>query len=311
LCVMTTGNSTNSVTQTFALHTITSLPLDPHFPLYEHYPAMKLGVRESVRHYANLLAPLAATIMASQPGTANWVLMAPPLYVLPSGANLLAWEISRLLSDTPPHNSLRTADLRYSRCPPGGFWFDPLPANGSGLEHQDLSMGGEYSSSGIAARIANRKSLLESEWAPKPDPADFQDRSVLVINDTNVTGTQQHFLQRMIETLHPASIQWLYIIQVDPALGHSNPELEYSLNHLNLNTFEDFAEVVARADIDYTSRCVSRLLRYPEAMLEPWIRTLEENRRKRLHQLIIEEGAFLGEKIRPRVALLEEAAVTP
>lgn len=308
---MKTSNSSDSATHTFALHTITSLPLDPHFPLFEHYPAMKIGVRESVRYYANLLAPLAATIMDSQPGATDWVLTAPPLYVIPSGANLLAWEVNHLLRNNPRYNSLRTLDLRYSRCPPDGYWFDSLPANRANPQSQDLSKGGEYSSSGIEARIANRKSLLQSERAPKPDPAELRDRSVLVINDSNVTGTQQWFLQRFLEPFHPASIQWLYIIQVDPPLGHSNPELEYSLNHLNLSTFEDFAEVVAHADIDYTSRCISRLLRYPEAMLEPFIRSLDETRRRRLHQLVIEEGAFMGDEVRSRVALLQEAGIGP
>jgi hypothetical protein len=36
-----------------ALHTISTLPLDPNFSLFAHYPAVKLGVLESVRYYAH------------------------------------------------------------------------------------------------------------------------------------------------------------------------------------------------------------------------------------------------------------------
>jgi hypothetical protein len=279
-------------TPSFALHTITSIPLDPDFPLFNQYPAMKLGVRDSVRHYANLLAPLAETMMASLPGTTDWVVTAPPLYAIPAGANLLAWETSRILKmRIPRKSSLWMADLRYSLANP---------------QSQDFTSRGEYSSSGVAERIANRRRLLEGDWAPRPDPADFRGRAVLVINDINVTGTQQVFLQRVIETAQPASIHWLYIFQVEAALGRSKPELEYSLNHLNLDTFEDFAEIVARADIDYTSRCISRLLRYPEAMLAPLIRSLDDERRKRLRELIIAEGAFLRDEIQSKVDLLQK-----
>lgn len=293
---MKTIDSTETATHLFAVHTITSLPLDPHFPLYERYPAMKLGVRESVRHYANLLVPLAETIIASQPESIDWVITAPPLFAIPAGANLMAWEVYRLLSEKAfRRNSFRTVDLRYSLSDP---------------QSQDYTKrGGEYSNSGIDERIANRRRLLEGKWAPRPDPADFRGRAVLLINDINVTGTQQRFLQRLLETVRPASVHWLYVIQVDPALGLSNPQLEYALNYLNLETFDDFAEVVARADIDYTSRCLSRLFHYPEEMVEPLIRSLDETRRKKLRQLVSEEGAYRGEDTGSKVALLQDTGI--
>jgi hypothetical protein len=103
---------------------------------------------------------------------------------------------------------------------------------------------------------------------------------VLFINDINVTGTQQLYVQRTMESVHPASIHWLYVIQVEPALGRSNPEIEYELNHLKHETFEDFGEIVARTNIDYTSRCVERLLRYPVERLKPLLRSLDPARHK-------------------------------
>lgn len=273
-----------------ALHSITSLPLDPHFPLFAHYPAMKLGVRESVRFYARLLAPVAEGIMSSQPETTQWTVTAPPLHVLPAGANLMAWEVCRILNeDIARPNAVRAVDLRYSQ-----------------LDARDLSSGTEYSSTGVAERIANRRRLLEGACAPKPDPADFRGHAVLVINDINVTGTQQHFLQRILETVGPASIHWLYVAEVDAALGRSNPELEYSLNHLHLATFEDFAEVVANADIDYTSRCIARLFTYPETNLAQMLHALDKTRRERLHRLVSQEGAYTGEEYKSKVALLRE-----
>jgi hypothetical protein len=287
---MKTTGSDESAMPVFALHTISTLSLDLHFPLYQHYTAMKLGVRDSVRHYAHLLAPLAERIIASQ--ETDWVITAPPLYVVPSGANLLAWEIYRVLNaNGPRHKSLYSADLRYTMANPDSRIFITA---------------GEYSRSAVSERVRNRKSLFEGKWAPRPDPADFRGRSVLVVNDINVTGTQQHFLQQALETAQPAGIYWLYIVQVDATLGRAHPEIEYSLNNAGIKSFDDFAEVVTTADIDYTSRCISRLFSYPEAVLKPLIRSLDEARRKRLHQLVTGEGAYLGDEIRSKVDLLQK-----
>jgi hypothetical protein len=57
-----------------------------------------------------------------------------------------------------------------------------------------------------------------------------------------------------------------------------------------LATFEEFVEIMARADIDYTSRSVDRLLRYSAAEQETLFLSLDERRRSRLHQLIALEG---------------------
>lgn len=295
---MSASNSADSAERLYALHTITTLPLDPRFPLFEHYPAMKIGVRESVRYYASLLAPLAAEIIAAEPETMEWVVTAPPLYAIPAGANLLAWEVYRILTErmlagrSPSHLSIREVNIRYAL---------PIP---SMTRH--VLPGDDYSSSGVDHRIRNRQAVHEGEGAPKLDAADFRGRAVLYVNDINVTGTQQFYMQRALDALHPASIHWLYVIQVDPALGRSNPEVEYSLNYLNLDSFEDFAEIVANADIEYTSRCVARLFAYPQSQLEPLFRSLEARRRKRLHQLASAEGAYTGEGNEAKLALLRE-----
>lgn len=273
-----------------SLHTIASFPLDPHNPLYEHYPAMKLGVRESVRHYATLLAPLAETILASEPETTEWVLTAPPLYVIPAGANLMLEETYRILRES--RRFLKAVDLRYARPNPGSR----------------INLGGDYANARIDVRVGDRKMLFESDWAPRPDPADFRDRAVLVVNDINVTGTQQEFIHRMLESVHPASIHWLYLIQVDAAVGRSHPEVEYSLNHVNLETVEDFAEVLRRPDVDYTARCIRRLFGHPEATLEMLLRSMEPQCLERLHRLLIEEGTYDGEENATGLALLRKYA---
>jgi hypothetical protein len=272
-----------------ALHTITASALDPHFPLFRHYPAMKVGVRGSVRFYAELLAPLAEEIIAGRAGGREWVVTAPPFYVIPAGANLVASEACRLVNERG-EAAVRQVDLRYAR------------ANPQDTRH--VLPGNDYSSSGIDHRMRNRRALHEGDGAPRPDPADFRGRAVIFINDINVTGTQQYFIQRTLEPLQPASIDYLYIVQVEPDLGRAHPEIEYALNYLSMETFEEFADVVARADIEYTSRCVARLFGYPYDTLAPMLRTLDEPRRKRLRQLATDEGVYVDEEQAAKLALL-------
>ncbi|HMH99405.1 MAG TPA: phosphoribosyltransferase family protein, partial [Bradyrhizobium sp.] len=252
------------------MQTITSSSLDPQDPLFQPYPSMKLGVRESVRFYANLLVPLAEKIVASQPETTDWVITAPPLYVIPAGANLIASAVFQKLRERLPRSqSLRLVEMRYAL---------PMPAS-------TPELGGDYSNSDISARIRNRQRLHEGDGAPRPSLADFEGRAVLFINDINVTGTQQRYVQQTLDSVQPASIHWMYIFQVDRDLGRSNPGIEYALNFLNLGTFEEFAEVMASADIDYTSRCVSRLFGYSIESLEPLFRSLDVARRDLLLDL--------------------------
>lgn len=271
-----------------ALHTISSLPLDSDCPLYAHYPAMKLGVLESVRHYAHLLVPLVETIMNSRPESAGWVLTAPPLHAMPAGANLLAREVHRMLGE----GTARFVDLHYAL---------PNPKS------HDFRKGPEYSGSGLADRVADRRRLLTGAWAPKPDPADFRGRDVIVINDINVTGTHERFMRRNLATVAPASINWIYIVQVDSELGHAHPELEQSLNYLTLESYEDFAAVMTGADIEFTSRCISRLLRHPVETLAPLVRSMDEARRRRLAQLIEDEGAYPEDEYKEKLALLRDS----
>ncbi len=283
----------DSSEQSSALHTITSPTLDPRDPLFQPYPSMKLGVRESVRFYTSLLVPVAEKIVASQPETTDWVITAPPLYVIPAGANLLAHAMFQALRERLPRSrSLRLVDLRYAL---------PMAPSNAHL------LGEDYSRSDVAARIRNRHRLHEGEGAPRPDPADFAGRAVLFINDINVTGTQQLYVQRTLDSVHPASIHWMYIFQVDPDLGRSNPGIEYALNFLNLGTFEEFAEVIARADVDYTSRCVSRLFGHPIETLDPLFRSLDGRRRNQLLDLATREGVYTGMADEAKLALLRES----
>jgi hypothetical protein len=64
--------------------------------------------------------------------------------------------------------------------------------------------------------------------------------------------------------------------------------------------------VVALADIDFTCRCIRRLLAYPAAQLEPLFRALHDTRRRRLYDLATQEGIYTREDYVAKLALLRE-----
>jgi hypothetical protein len=262
-----------------ALHTIAALPLDPQFALFRHYPAMKLGARNSIAFFVRLLLPRAREILAQAP-EAEWVVSVPPLFVLPAAANLLARALCRELAARPAGPPPRLVELRYSA---------PDPAT----LHRE-SPAADYSRASLAERAKHRQQLYEGRARLAIDADVFRGRPVLFVNDINVTGTQQHFMRRAIAPAGPASLHWLHVLQVDPELGRSHPELEYALNHLHLASFDEFAELVAGSEIDHTARCVDRLLGHGVDELAPVLRRMGRDRAQQLLALAADEAAWNG-----------------
>ena len=255
-----------------ALHTISALPLDPQFPLFRHYPAMKLGARAAVDCFVALLVPRVRALLAEH--AADWVVTVPPRFVLPAGANLLArgvcHELARLDGRAPP-----LVELRYSAPDP---------------DTQHLEMpAADYSRAGVADRKKSRAQLYEGRSRIAIDAAEFRGRAVLFVNDINVTGTQQLFMRRALAPSEPASLHWLHVLQVDPELGRAQPELEYTLNHLHLAGFAEFAELVADPATEHTARCADRILGGEPAALAPVLRRLGTARAARLVEQIAGE----------------------
>ena len=112
-----------------ALHTISTYPFDPGVALFAHYPAMKFGHRQSVDHFAELLAPMAFKAIVSAPlKDRGWVLTSPPLQGLPSGANLVCRAIWGILAKSLPDGlapRLDTPEVQGRRKPIGSV-ADPV-----------------------------------------------------------------------------------------------------------------------------------------------------------------------------------------
>jgi hypothetical protein len=257
------------------LHRISQLPLDRDAEIFRRYPAFKLGVTDSVRHYARLLLPIVQTIIANDPAHKEWILTAPAITAhTPAAANLLCWELFelyRLEQDKNGSPELLLIDILHDGGPSDTVdWKDPAKSQ-------------DYAKLDFSDRVAERE---RSSRALIPNP-DFRGRPVLFINDMCVTGAQQQVMQKYFERVESAYVRWLYLIVVDPEIGRSTPKIEWQINFA---PFADLLRMVSRLPIRFTGKCVQRIMGLSVEELDQVLRALDEQRRTQLLELAVLNG---------------------
>lgn len=281
-------------TSLHSLHNIDHLPIDYSNELFTHYPRLKLGVMESVNYFGAPLLRLAEDIIAqSFPAHTDWAITGPAYNVLPGAPNLLCSYIWEHLNNTLPVSI--TLSLVHLRVPTDNLEITDSESlsnyhNYSALTHQD--------------RTTHYEQLSE----PLIDLDDFRGRSVLFINDIKVTGTHQRYMQRAIEKVGPQQICWLYILEIDREIAEARPEVEFEINNSCIASFEEFAELLTTQDLEYTARCITRLLSYESSELARLFKSLDVDRKKAIVELATAEGRFSGEFFREKIDLLKQCA---
>jgi hypothetical protein len=262
---MTTATMMSN-SETTSLYRISQLPLDADADIFRHYPAFKLGVTVSVRHYAQLLLPVVKRVIANDSEHAGWILTAPPLVAeTPAGANLLCWELFDLYMrerDGPDAKDLSLIDMHYEN---------------------EATTSREYAKLDFAARVTERERLSRRLVSD----VDFRGRPILFVNDICVTGAQQHAMQQYFELAEAACVRWLYLIVVDPEIGRMKPGIEWQINFAR---FEDLLRMVSREEIQFTGKCVLRLMQLSIVELDQVLQALSRERRIRLRELAVMNG---------------------
>ena len=261
-------------TDIICLHRISRLPLDANAEIFRQYPAFKLGVTESIRHYARLLLPLVETQIANGSEQTDWILTAPAIAArTPAAANLLCWELFDLCMRGPAGNisklSLINIQHDSSSAAPAD-WKDPGKSQ-------------DYAQLDFADRLTERERSVRRLLCN----SDFRGRAVLFVNDMCVTGAQQHLMQEYFERAEAACVKWLYVIVADPEIGRTEPRIEWQINFA---PFEDLLRMVSREQIQFTGKCVQRLMHLSIAELEQILHALNQERRTRLLELALLNG---------------------
>src|SRR2546425_240348 len=254
-----------------SLRIIEKLPIDYSDDFFGHYPRLKLGVTESVDYYGAQLSRLAQDVITeSLPGPTDWAITGPPYNVLPGAPNLLCSYIyedlkNKLLDSITlslVHLSVETDDLEIK-------------------DSESLNKYHNYS------RFTQQERTQLYEQSPEPliEPRDFRGRSILFVNDIKVTGTHQRYMQQAFAKVDPSQICWLYILAINREIAEAQPEIEYAINHSSIASFEEFADLLATHNLEYTSRCITRLLSYESSQMAKLFQMLDVGRKKAILEL--------------------------
>jgi hypothetical protein len=251
-----------SDSETTCLHRISELPFDPQSEIFRHYPGFKLGVTSCVRYYARLLLPLVKKLI-DESEHRGWRLTAPAIAArTPAAANLLCWELFDLYQRERNSKELSVVDIHYEN---------------------EATASIDYANLDLADRLTLRERLSQRLVRN----ADFHGRPVLFINDVCVTGAQQNAMQEYFERAGAACVRWLYLVVIDPEIGKANPKIEWQINFA---PFEDLLRMVSREQIEFTGKCVLKLMNLSITELDQVLRALDSERRTRLLELATLNG---------------------
>lgn len=250
-----------------------------------------MGVVESVGYYGAQLSRLAEDVITqSLARHSDWVITGPAYDVLPGAPNLLCSYIYEDLTNKLPDSvTLSPGKLRDDT---------------ADLEIKDSESLNSYHNYSTFTRH-ERTQLYDHAPEPSIEARDFLGRSILFVNDIKVTGTHERYLQRFFEKLNPPQICWLYVLLIDREIAEAQPELEYKINNSYIASFEEFADLLATHEVEYTSRCITRLLSEEVSNLEKLFQMLDEGRKKKILELATAEGRFSGNYFKEKIDLLK------
>jgi hypothetical protein len=293
-CLNPAGRENLTTTQQTSLRSlriIETLPIDYSDDFFGHYPRLKLGVTESVDYFGAQLSRLAEDVIKqSLPGATDWAITGPAYHVLPGGPNLLCSYIYEDLKDKLPDSvTLSLIHLRVET---------------DNLEIKDAESLNQYHNYSTFTQ-QERSRLYEQSPEPLIELGDFRGRSILFVNDIKVTGAHQRYMERAFARVDSPQICWLYVLEVDREIAETEPEVEYAINHSSIASFEEFADLLATHKLEYTSRCITRLLSYELSQLVKLFQMLDVNRKKAILELATAEGRFGGDYFKEKIDLLK------
>ncbi len=112
-------------------------------------------------------------------------------------------------------------------------------------------------------------------------------------------------MERYFQKLGAATVDWVYLFTVDSALGKGFPQLEYELNQSRVPSPEEFMKMLAAGEIQYTTKCVARIMECDANEFAGILRVLSEPQRETLRQMVTEERRYAGDAFSERVEFLK------
>ena len=277
-----------------ALYQIASLPIALDDPVFTHYSRMKMGVHKDLDFFAEKLADRAYELIEANPQHDSWVLTAPHYHAIPAAANFLCQRVHTLLQARPVMGKqISMVELQ-------------LPPQSATIHNaEDYRLHFEYSRNTVEDRIKERELLYRDACNIVQKKPQFEHKAIIVINDIKVTGTQQKFMLASFDRINVATIYWLYILEVDAAIGLQEPHIEHSINHAGIRSMDELKDIINNHDISYTARCMSTIFTYEIQDFGRLLNSLSPSHITRIYRLASNDETYNGEFFREKLSLLK------
>jgi len=223
------------------------------------YGPLKVGSRDAIAHYGELLAEATADVI----GHNESVVSAPPYATLPAAANLLAADVAT-----------RTA-ARLGR---------PVPL----LRLTRAAIGSGFFETHYAGRDRTGRELYLDEtvagWRSHPGLAGVK---VVFINDVRITGAQQRRQREFFARHGVTAVHWQYLAaSTSDALQAGTEE---NLNRLGLDDETAFVELLGSGAWTPTTKALWRLFGLDDALFDHAIATMPSSARQVITDMLLAE----------------------
>ncbi len=123
------------------------------------------------------------------------------------------------------------------------------------LYQQQISSG-NYAAMTTSERESRNKT---KKWTV--DPADFEGKHVVVVDDIRVTGSMERSLAEFLCGLSIQGLTMAYVVRIDPAVAAQEDRVEHRLNHAWIRNLRDLMELIEEAEsYTFIARAVKFIL---------------------------------------------------
>ncbi len=162
----------------------------------------------------------------------------------------------------------------------------------------------EFAAYGDYARLdyQTRSALQYAEDEVEYDADRLRGRRAIFVNDINVTGSQKRWIDAVLRRALPAALHWLFIVDVEPAIGLRFPHLEDEINRSRLGSYDEIVAFLRGADLRCTTKLVARLLGFGADSLERIFRSIGGAQRRSLMRAMRADGTYAPEFLHEKLA---------
>ena len=220
-------------------------------PILACYGAMKLGHHPTINEYARLISRGVVNVAHTATSAREMLVASSPRGTVPSASNLLAVAVVNACREYGSNFSLGLLEIGRRR------------------------RGGEFPRHYASLDTESRVEYLRRDRDNWFVHADLRGRVVILVDDVNVTGSQQGQLAAFLQELDVHHLHFQYLVRLSPAADNHASTIETELNLVGVANDDAFVEFLRCGNFTITTRLLWRLIELPDDSFHDAISALE------------------------------------